>query len=144
MRVEWTDEFDRWLTRVEQRAAAGDAYAARQLDYIAAELQLLRELPGAPAEDEESAQLKRVRQSRRHQVWRVSHRFDEQVAMRLICWFPPGADTVVVTVFAGDKKRIGDVFYNSVGPRADAAIDSWLRQQGPARDDEGDGHGEDD
>jgi len=142
VRVEWTDEFDLWLSRIEEQAEAGDEQANRQLDYIAAELQLLRELDIAPGRDDETAQLKRVRQRRRYEVWRVSHRFDEAVAIRLICWFPPDTDTVVVTVFGGDKKRIGDAFYNSVGTRADAAIDRWLRQQDENEDDESDGGGD--
>jgi hypothetical protein len=70
--------------------------------------------------------LKRVRQSRRYPVWRTSHPFDEGVAVRVICWFPPGTDVVVVALFAGDKAQMGDVFYNSVGVRADAAIERWL------------------
>ncbi|MFJ7738955.1 hypothetical protein ACIQ2D_21895, partial [Lysinibacillus sp. NPDC097287] len=64
--------------------------------------------------------MKRVRQSGQHQVWRTAHPFDPDIAFRLICWFPPDSNTVVVALFAGDKSRIGDVFYNSVGPRADA------------------------
>lgn len=142
MRVEWTDEFDLWLSRIERQAEADNEQADRQLDYIAAELQLLRELDTAPGRDDETAQLKRVRQRRRYEVWRVSHRFDEAVAIRLICWFPPETDTVVVTVFGGDKKRIGDAFYNSVGTRADAAIDRWRGQQHENEDDESDGGGD--
>lgn len=50
--------------------------------------------------------------------------------MRLIAWFPPQAPgRVVLALFAGDKARIGDVFYNSVGARADVAIDQWKFQQ---------------
>ena len=145
MRVEWTDEFDLWLTRLEAKADTGDSYALRQLNYVAAELALLRNLQVAPSRDEETAQLKWVRQHGRHEVWRVSHRFDEEVAIRLIIWFPPGESTVVVTVFAGDKKRIGDVFSNSVGPRADAAVDRRLmrQEQEPQREDEKDGERDD-
>jgi hypothetical protein len=50
------------------------------------------------------------------------------VAVRLICWFPPEADTVVVTLFAADKATIGDVFYNSVANRADPLIDQCKRE----------------
>jgi len=47
-------------------------------------------------------------------------------AVRLIVWFPPERpDQVVVALFAGDKAHIGDVFYDSVGTRADAAIVSY-------------------
>jgi len=36
----------------------------------------------------------------------------------------------VVALFAGEKDSIGDVFYNRVGVRADAAITRWIRQSG--------------
>lgn len=52
--------------------------------------------------------LKRVRQSRRYPVWRTSHLFDEGVAVRVICWFPPNTDVVVVALFAGDKAQMGE------------------------------------
>lgn len=70
----------------------------------------------------ETPDLKRVRQSRNYQVWRTAHPYDPSIAFRLICWFPPDSDTVVAALFAADKARMGDVFYNSVGPRADTAI----------------------
>ena len=44
-------------------------------------------------------------------LWRTSHPFDEGVAVRVICWFPPGTDVVVACLFAGDKTRMGDVFF---------------------------------
>jgi len=50
------------------------------------------------------------------------------VAVRVICWFPTGSDVVVVALFAGDKARMGDVFYNSVGPHADVAIERWIKE----------------
>lgn len=50
------------------------------------------------------------------------------VAVRLICWFPPKADTVVVALFAGEKARFGDAFYDSVAARADPTIDQWKRE----------------
>lgn len=81
-----------------------------------------------PTRDTETATLKWVRQSKRYPLWRVSHPYREGGAVRLICWFPPDSDTVVVALFAGDKARIGDVFYNSVGTRADALIDQWKRE----------------
>jgi hypothetical protein len=60
----------------------------------------------------------------------VSHHYHPDVAVRLICWVPPEAGTVVVTLFAGDKKRIGDVWYDSVPPRADGLIEQWMREAG--------------
>ncbi|HEY5986369.1 MAG TPA: hypothetical protein VIV12_08340 [Streptosporangiaceae bacterium] len=51
-----------------------------------------------------------------------------EIAVRLICWFPPKADTVVVALFAAEKAKLGDVFYDSVAARADPMIDQWKRE----------------
>ena len=67
------------------------------------------------------------RQSKRYLVWRVSHPYREGVAVRLIVWFPDDGH-VVVALFSGDKAHMGDVFYDSVGPRADVAIEAWKKQ----------------
>ena len=56
-----------------------------------------------------------------------ANRLVRGVRRRLIVWFPAG-DHAVVALFAGDKARMGDVFYDSVGTRADAAIDAWIVQ----------------
>jgi len=69
-----------------------------------------------------------VRQPRRNELWRVSHAYHPTVAVRLICWFPPGSETVVVVLFAGDKAKFGDVFYDGVAARADPMIDQWKRE----------------
>lgn len=42
----------------------------------------------------------------------------------------PGAGTVVVALFAADKARLGDVFYDGVAARADPLIDQWKRETG--------------
>ena len=89
---------------------------------------MLRDLESPPAED--TAGLKRVAQSKNHQVWRTSHPFENGIAVRLICWFPPESDKVVVALFGGEKARIGDVWYSTVGHRADRVIEQWLREQG--------------
>ncbi|WP_225037999.1 hypothetical protein [Mycobacterium canetti] len=49
------------------------------------------------------------------------------MAVRLIVWFPDD-ERAVIALLAGDKAQIGDVFYDSVGVRADAAIDQWKRE----------------
>jgi hypothetical protein len=81
------------------------AYAARALDQ-------LRNLPEPPAGDSETATLRWVRQSRRYPLWRVSHAYDPEVAVRLTCWFPPDAGTVVVALFAADKARPGSATFS--------------------------------
>lgn len=76
-----------------------------QLDRLIVGLRLLERLDAEPIED--SAGLKRVRQSGRHPVRRLSHPFHPRVAVRLIVWFPLGqSDRVVVALFAGDKATI--------------------------------------
>lgn len=60
-------------------------------------------------------------------MWRLSHPYNADVAVRLIVWFPDD-QTAVIALFAGDKARMGDIFYDSVGTRADAAIESWIRK----------------
>ena len=75
-----------------------------------------------------SATFKRVRQARRHELWRVAHPFDPEVAVRIICWFP-AEDQVVIALIGFDKKAIGDVFYASAAARGEALVDAWLRQE---------------
>lgn len=98
----------------------------RLLARAADALNQLRLLQEAPTEDKPD--LKRVSQSKTYTVWRTAHPFDPDIAFRLICWFPPDSPTVVVALFAADKARMGDVFYNSVGTRADAAIELWINE----------------
>ncbi|MEO7373740.1 MAG: hypothetical protein ABIW36_07525 [Terrimesophilobacter sp.] len=87
---------------------------------------MLERLEAKP--NEESATLKRVRQSRKHEVWRIGHGYHPDIAARIICWFPPERDTVVVALFFGNKASLGDVLYNSVGERADIQIEKWIRE----------------
>jgi hypothetical protein len=49
--------------------------------------------------------------------------------VRIICWFDEDSDSVVVVLFAADKAPMGDVFYNSVGARADQEIDKWKNER---------------
>jgi hypothetical protein len=125
MLIDWSSEFDRWLTELERRAADGQSRAEEQLDLVTAQLEYLQDLKEPPADD--TPTLKRVRQSRTHEVWRLSHPFRNGVAIRLIVWFPVDAPPVIV-LFGNDKAQMGDVFYNSVGSRADQVIAAYLRQ----------------
>lgn len=124
MLIEWPSEFDRQLDRME---ADTTEEGVERLHLLLAMLKTLQDLEVQPIED--SASLKRVRQSKAHQVWRVSHPYRPGVAMRLICWFPPDTETVVVALFSGEKSAIGDVFYDSVGSRADQLIERWLQER---------------
>lgn len=127
MITDWTGEFQHWLDVLDAKAASGDPHARRQLEYIDAALTVLTDLTEPPTED--TAVLMRVRQRRRHPIWRVSHPFDAEVAVRLVVWFPDGQTAGVVVAFGGDKKHIGDAFYASAASRADAAIDQWIQER---------------
>jgi hypothetical protein len=122
--IDWSSAFDGWLTELERRAAEGHGRASEQLDLVNAMLEYLQDLKDPPTD--ETPTLKRVRQSRNYQVWRVSHPFRDGIAIRLIVWFPPDAPPVIV-LFGNDKAQMGDVFYNSVGSRADQVIAAYLR-----------------
>lgn len=128
MRIVHSKEFDTWFDRLVDDAADGDELAALKLGLVASELAVLRALDSPPTADDETADLKQVRQSGRYKVWRVSHPYQPGIAVRIICWFPPDAKIVVIALFAGDKARIGDIWYNSVGTRADAIIEQWKRE----------------
>ena len=71
-------------------ALAGDERSRLLLTFTVRALDQLRKLTEPPSEDTETATLRWVRQSRRYPLWRVSHAYDPQAAVRLICWFPPG------------------------------------------------------
>jgi hypothetical protein len=91
--VDWTDEFDRWLTNAEEQGG-------KLLEVEVALLQALNDLPAKP--DEEFPTFKRVRQARRHELWRVAHPYAPDVAVRIICWFP--ANDQVVLAPAGPTR----------------------------------------
>jgi hypothetical protein len=126
--IDWPVEFVAWLDRLETDARAGDQRARTVLVFVARALDQLRNLPEPPARESETATLRWVRQSRRYPLWRVSHAYHPQAAVRLICWFPPDTGTVVVALFAADKARLGDVFYDGVAARADPLVDQWKRE----------------
>lgn len=125
MLIDWTEEFDLWFDRLIARAEGGDPTALATAARLNAQLAGLAALGEEPSQ--ESPSFKRVRQSSRHPVWRVAHPFTAGLALRLIVWFPPKRPgEVVVVLFTADKAAMGDVFYDSVGSRADAAINRYL------------------
>jgi hypothetical protein len=126
--IDWPADFGAWLDRLEADARAGHERSRLQLVFTARALDQLRSLAEPPAKDTETATLRWVRQSRRHLLWRVSHAYHPDVAVRLICWFPLDSGKVVVALFAADKAHLGEVFYNGVAARADPLIDQWKRE----------------
>ncbi len=124
MQVHRSAQFKRWVDGVVAKAKAGDDRALRIAKHVLDELNYIRNLESEP--DEDTATLKRVRQSRTYRVWRLSHPYDQDMAVRIICWFDPQSDVVVVVLFAADKAAMGDRFYDSVGSRADQEIEKWI------------------
>lgn len=123
MRIEWSEEFDHFLARAEEEADRGNV---RTLVLLGALLSEFRNLEIEPTE--ESATFKRLRQARRHRLWRVAHPYHEGAAVRIICWFA-GGGTVVVALVGFDKVQLGDVWYDSATIRAEALVDQWLREE---------------
>jgi hypothetical protein len=118
MRIEASREFRAWLAEVQKVEGPARVWASSLLGY-------LRDLEKRPEED--TATLKRVRQAKRYEIWRLAHPFDAAVAVRILCWFPDEGAAVVALV-AGDKATIGDVWYDAATVRAEAAIDQWHRE----------------
>lgn len=127
-----SQQFARWVDDLVARAKAGDEQALTMARHAFDELTYLKNLDAEPTED--TATLKRVRQSKKYPVWRLSHPYDPDAAVRIICWFDDVNDTVVVTLFGTDKAPLGDVFYDSVGSRSDQQIDQWKRENEGERD----------
>jgi hypothetical protein len=126
MLLDWSREFDAQYDRMEEDQSS---LGVERFNLLVFMLKRLQDQNAPPAGD--TAMIKRVRQSRKYTVWRVSHPYRDGIALRLICWYPldsPG--TVVVALFAGDKAGMGDVFYDSVGTRADQMIDRWITEKG--------------
>lgn len=84
MRIDWPRAFNDQLDRLE---ADSSDRGRRRLQLLTFMLKRLRDLDVAPVS--ETAMIKRVRQSTKHVVWRVSRPYEKGIALRVICWFPP-------------------------------------------------------
>ncbi len=119
MRVDWTRESDSFLSELEEEEDG------ERIKLLAAMLKRLVDLPGVPTGETDA--IKRVKQARRHNVWRVSHPHRADTAIRVLVWFTPQG-TAVVAVVGFDKHPLGDLRYDSATRRAEAIIDQLLRQ----------------
>jgi hypothetical protein len=63
--LDWPEDFDRWLTAIEEADGVVEQVTLALLEELA-------QLDGEPTE--ESATFKRVQQARRHRLWRICHR----------------------------------------------------------------------
>jgi hypothetical protein len=123
--ITWPDSFAARVAELQKGVAEGDRLARKRLAALRALLEALRELPAKP--EEESATFKRVRQARRHELWRAGHPFDPDVAVRIIVWFPTDGE-VFLALLSFDKAKLGDVWYDRAAVEGQALVDQWLRQ----------------
>lgn len=121
--MDWTAEFDRWWENIESKS---DPLSKRIATTVLAQLKFLTDLEFKP--EENMATLRTVAQSKKYRLWRVSHPYEKDIAVRLIVWFPPNDAAVVVVALGANKAPMGDIFYDGVANRADAAINKWLQE----------------
>ena len=100
MLLDWPEDFDRWLTAVEQ---AGGPVEEITLTLLAE----LARLDGEPVA--ETATFKRVRQAKRHRLWRIAHPYEPDIAIRILFWFE--SDRLIVALVGFNKAKLGDVWY---------------------------------
>ena len=124
--IDWTGEFDRWWQNIEERRTL-DIRSRQIAGIVGTQLDFLQELDQRPEED--SLQFRRVVQSKKNFVWRISHPRREGIAIRLVVWFPQYYTDLAVVVMGVDKAKMGDIFYDGVGNRADFLIREYLRDE---------------
>jgi hypothetical protein len=121
--VDWTPEFDRWWENIESKS---DPLSKRIATIVIAQMKFLTDLESRPVEN--MATLRTVSQSKKYRLWRVSYPYEKEIAVRLIVWFPPDDAAVVVVALGVNTAPMGDIFYDGVANRADAAIYAWLQE----------------
>ena len=124
--IDWTGEFDRWWQNIEERRTL-DTRSRQIAGIVGTQLDFLQELDQRP--EEESLQFRRVVQSKKNFVWRISHPRREGIAIRLVVWFPQYNTDLAVVGMGVDKAKMGDIFYDGVGNRADFLIREYLRDE---------------
>ena len=125
MIIDWTGEFDRWWSNIEKLQNRDQA--SRQIAIImGAQLEYLQGLEHSPTDD--LPELRRIAQSKRYQLWRLSHPWRDGIALRLIVWFPNFQTDLAVILMGVNKAKMGNVFYDGVGTRSDYLIDQYIRE----------------
>ena len=123
VRVIRSSRYAAWRQRTIDDPECG---AQAEIFILAMEGQL-RALSRAP--QQESASLKRVMQARRHRLWRVRHPYRDNMALRIICYFPD-EETVVLALLGFNKHPIGDIWYDHAAKEGEFLVDQYLRDQG--------------
>lgn len=124
MRAAYTSEYTRFRERVLSEDKANRTGGTALL--LAMEKAILA-LPHEPVE--ESVTFKRVQQARKHRLWRVSHPYRPNIALRIILWFPDPS-SVVIALLGHNKAQTGDAWYGYAATQGQAIVDQYLRTQG--------------
>ena len=124
MEVEWGSQFEKALERARKEAESG-GNAELRYDQLLGLLRAVAKLETKPIQ--ESPRFKRVRQARRHELWRVAHRYNPRVAVRIIVWFP-SSENAVLALFAFDKAKLGDIWYDRATRESEVILDQWRRE----------------
>ncbi|HUW79204.1 MAG TPA: hypothetical protein VMV52_10720 [Candidatus Nanopelagicaceae bacterium] len=132
MEIEWGTGFENALQRAKREAAESDGDARERFFQLHRLLDYLRSLERKP--EAESSRYKRVRQARRYELWRVAHAYHPRVAVRIIVWFPSN-EKAVLALFAFDKAKLGDIWYDRATRESEAILDQWRREH-PGRTEE--------
>lgn len=127
MLIDWTDDFIRTWDQWEEEADAGSLVAHQRLELLVAMLAELQDLEHTPTAEDEPT-FKPIRRSGTHRLYRISHPFRSRIAVRVVVWFHHD-QALAVAVLLTDKAAKGDVFYDSVGSRADQIINQWMRDR---------------
>jgi hypothetical protein len=125
MRTEWGSHFEKALDHAKSAADSDDEDAKDRYAHLLQLLRYLARLESKPSV--ESSRYKRVRQAKRYELWRVAHPYHPRVAVRIIVWFPT-PETAVIALFAFDKAKLGDIWYDRATKESEAIVDQWLRK----------------
>lgn len=129
MIVDAPAEFWDWLATLADAATQGNRQAQSRHDLALALLSDLYDLRAVPDRDAETAHFARVRESKRHPIWRISAQVQPDPWVRLLCAFPSGTGAAVIVCPTGDQSRIGDPFYRPIAGRTDALVEHWMRDR---------------
>ena len=125
--VEGPAEFWDWFVGLDDAARQGDEVARERHDLALALLLDLHDSRFAPARDQRSGVLARVRHAHRHPVWRLVGRGESGAEVRFHCAFPVGTQVALITSTSGNLARIGDLFPRVVMARTELLVEHWLR-----------------
>lgn len=130
MKIMGTDLHGGWLKSLKAETNHPDPERSRvaklRLGYHDAFLLHLRTLSSAPTE-EDPPLLKRIRQARRHLLWRLGHPYDADCCVRLVVHFD--GDTAVVALVGGDKRGVSDEWYDTATRQSEHALDHYYRKK---------------